>query len=127
MAAMVKLNCETDFVARTDQFTQLAREVAMHIAASNPTYVSREDVPASAVEHEKEIYRAQMAESGKPAQVVDKIVDGKLDKWYNEICLLEQPYIRNPDVTIQQMLTDAVAKLGENIKVGGFTRLAIGE
>jgi elongation factor Ts len=127
MAAMVKLNCETDFVARNEQFTALAREIAMHVAASSPLYVAREDVPAEAAAHEKEIYRAQMADSGKPAQVVDRIVEGKLDKWYAEVCLLEQPFVRNPDVTIQQMLTEAIAKLGENIKVGGFSRLAIGE
>ncbi len=127
MAAMVRLNCETDFVARNETFQALAREIAMQVAASRPEYVGREDVPADAVAKEMEIYSAQMVDSGKPAAVIEKIVAGKLDKWYSEICLLEQANIRNPDVTIQQMLTEAIAKLGENIKVGGFSRLAIGE
>ncbi len=127
MAAMVRLNCETDFVARNETFQQLAREIAMQVAASRPLYVAREDVPAADVAKEKEIYAAQMAESGKPAAVIERIVEGKLDKWYGEVCLLEQPNIRNADVTIQQMLTEAIAKLGENIKIGGFSRLAIGE
>ncbi len=126
LASMVKLNCETDFVARTDKFQQLAREVAMHIAAANPLYVERAQVPADAIEREKEIYRAQMANSGKPAAVVEKILEGKLDKWYSEVCLLEQPFIKNPDVTIQSMLTEAIASLGENIKISGFSRLEIG-
>lgn len=127
MAAMVRLNCETDFVARNENFQSLAREVAMQVAAARPLYVARADVPAELIAKEKEIYTAQMAESGKPAAVVERIVEGKLDKWYSEICLLEQPNIRNADVTIQQMLTEAIAKLGENIKIGGFSRLAIGE
>jgi len=127
MAAMVRLNCETDFVARNETFQTLAREIAMQVAASRPEYVAREDVPADAVAREIEVYSAQMADSGKPAAVVDRIVEGKLDKWYSEICLLEQANVRNPDVTIQQMLTEAIAKLGENIKVGGFSRQAIGE
>lgn len=126
LASMVKLNCETDFVARTDQFQQLARDLAMHIAASRPLYVDRTQAPAEDVAKEKEIYAEQMANSGKPAHVVEKIVEGKLDKWYSEVCLLEQPFVKNPDVTIQSMLTDAVAALGENIKVGGFSRLEIG-
>ncbi len=123
---MVKLNCETDFVARTDQFQQLARELAMHVTAARPLYVERAQVPEAAIEKEKEIYRAQMADSNKPAHVIEKILDGKLDKWYSEVCLLEQPFIKNPDVTIQAMLTNAIATLGENIKVGGFSRLEIG-
>jgi elongation factor Ts len=127
MAALVRLNCETDFVARNETFQQLAREIAMQVAASRPLYVSREDVPAEEIAKEKEVYVAQMSESGKPAAVIERIVEGKLDKWFSEICLLEQTNIRNADVTIQQMLTDAIAKLGENIKIGGFSRLAIGE
>lgn len=126
IASMVKLNCETDFVARTEQFLQLARDIAMHITASRPIFVERGQVSADAIEKEKEIYREQMANSGKPAHVVEKIVEGKLDKWFSEVCLLEQPYIKNPDVTIQAMLTDAIAALGENIKIGGFSRLEIG-
>ena len=126
VASMVKLNCETDFVARTEQFLQLARDIAMHITASRPLYVERAQVASDAVDKEKEIYREQMANSGKPAHVVEKIIEGKLDKWYSEVCLLEQPFIKNPDVTIQAMLTDAIASLGENIKIGGFSRLEIG-
>ena len=105
---------------------QLARDIAMHITASRPLYVERGQVASDAVDKEKEIYREQMANSGKPAHVVEKIIEGKLDKWYSEVCLLEQPFIKNPDVTIQAMLTDAIASLGENIKIGGFSRLEIG-
>lgn len=127
VAAMVKLQCETDFVARNGDFQQLARDLALHIVASRPLYVARENVPASEIEHERTIYREQMADSGKPAAVVDKIVDGKLDKWYSEVCLLEQPFVKDPNVTIQSLLTAAVAKLGENIRISGFSRLEIGE
>jgi elongation factor Ts len=127
IAGMVQLNCETDFVARTDRFQQLARDLAMHVVASRPLYVTREEVPADMVEREKGIYREQMISSGKPEQVIDKIVDGKLDKWLSEICLLEQPFVKDPDVTIQSLLTDSVAALGENIRVSRFERLAIGE
>jgi elongation factor Ts len=127
MASLVELNCETDFVARTDRFQQLARDLAMHIVAARPLYVSREDVPAEKIESEKVIYREQSANSGKPPQVIDKIVEGKLDKWLSEICLLEQPFVKNPDVTIQDLLVESVAALGENIKVGRFERMAVGE
>lgn len=127
VAAMVELNCETDFVARTDRFQQLARDIAMHIVAARPTYVTRDQVPADVVEREKSIFREQMIASGKPEQVIDKIVEGKLDKWLSEICLLDQPFIKNPDVTIQSLLTDSVAALGENIRVNRFEHLAIGE
>jgi elongation factor Ts len=124
---LVELNCETDFVARTDRFQQLARDLAMHVVAARPLYVTREQVPADLIEREKAIYREQMATSGKPAQVIDKIVEGKLDKWLSEICLLEQPFVKNPDVTIQSLLVESVAALGENIRVHRFERLAVGE
>lgn len=127
MASLVELNCETDFVARTDRFQQLARDLAMHVVASRPLYVSREDVPADTIEAEKVIYREQSANTGKPPQVIDKIVEGKLDKWLSEICLLEQPFVKNPDVTIQDLLVESVAALGENIRVGRFERMAVGE
>jgi elongation factor Ts len=127
MAAMVQLNCETDFVARTDRFQQLARDIAMQIVASRPLYVTREEVPADLIEREKAIYREQMLNSGKPEQVIDKIVEGKLDKWLGEICLLDQAFVKDPDVTIGSLLTDSVAALGENIRVSRFERLAIGE
>jgi len=127
MAGMVQLNCETDFVARTDRFQQLARDIAMHIVASRPLYVTREEVPADLIEREKSIYREQMISSGKPEQVIDKIVEGKLDKWLSEVCLLDQAFVKDPDVTIGSLLTDSVAALGENIRVSRFERLAIGE
>ncbi len=127
MASLVEVNCETDFVARTEQFQALARDLAMHVVAANPTYLRREDVPADIVAREKDIYKEQMANSGKPATVLEKISEGKLDKWYSEVCLLEQAFIKNPDTTIQALLTDAIAKLGENIKINRFARIAIGE
>lgn len=127
VAGMVALNCETDFVARTERFQQLARDIAMHVVASRPLYITREEVPADMIEREKAIYREQMVNSGKPEQVIDKIVEGKLDKWLSEICLLDQSFVKNPDVTIQSLLTDSVAALGENIRVSRFERLAIGE
>ncbi|MDQ3250571.1 MAG: translation elongation factor Ts [Chloroflexota bacterium] len=126
VAGMVALHCETDFVARTEQFQQLARDLAIHIVAARPQFLSRENVPPALIEREKEIYREQMVASGKPAQVIDKIVEGKLDKWYSEVCLLEQPFVKDGDTKIQDMLTTAVAKLGENIKVGRFERLEVG-
>jgi elongation factor Ts len=127
VAGMVALSCETDFVARTERFQQLARDLAMHVVASRPLFVTREEVPAEMVEGEKTIYREQVVNSGKPEQVIDKIVEGKLDKWLSEICLLDQPFVKDPDVTIQALLTDSVAALGENIRVSRFERLAIGE
>jgi len=126
MASMVSLACETDFVARTEQFQQLAYDLAMHVVASRPEYVSREDVPADIVEREKAIFAEQMANSGKPEHIIDQIVEGKLDKWYSEVCLLEQPYVKNPDVTIESLLKESIAALGENIKVNTFSRLEIG-
>jgi elongation factor Ts len=127
MAALVKLNCETDFVARNEAFTALAREIAMHVVASRPSFVSREEIPADVLEAKKEEFRAEAAATGKPAEVVEKIIEGKLDKWYVDVCLVDQPFVRNPDVTVGSLLTDAVAKLGENIKVGSFSRQEIGE
>lgn len=126
VATLVEVNCETDFVARTDQFQQLARDLAMHITAARPQWVNREDVPAEAVDKEKEIYREQVAGSNKPPQVIEKIVEGKLDKWYSEVCLMEQPFVKDPDVTIKDLLTTSVASLGENIRVRRFARLEVG-
>jgi elongation factor Ts len=126
MASLVELNCETDFVARTEQFQQLAKDLAMHVVAARPQFLSRENVPQDTVDREKAIYREQMATSGKPAAVIDKIVEGKLDKWYSEVCFLEQPFIKDPDTKIQDLLTSAIAALGENIRVGRFERLEIG-
>lgn len=127
LASLVELNCETDFVARTEQFQDLARDLAMHVVAARPSYLRREEIPADVVAREKEIYREQMANSGKPAHVLDKIIEGKLDKWYSEVCLLEQGFVKDPDTNIQQLLTQAIAKLGENVKVSRFARIAIGE
>ena len=125
-AALVELNCETDFVARTDQFQQLARDLAMHVVAARPQWLNREEVPGDAVEKEKAIYHEQMVNSGNPAQVVDRIVEGKLDKWFSDVCLLEQPFIKDPDRSVQDLITEAVAALGENIRVTRFARLEIG-
>jgi len=127
VASMVELNCESDFVARTDQFQQLAKDLAMQVVASRPAFVSREDVPADMIEQEKNIYREQMADSGKPAQIVDKIVEGKLDKWYGEVCLLEQPFIKDTERSIQDLIVASIAALGENIRIGRFTRIEVGE
>ena len=126
VASVIEVNCETDFVARTDEFQQLARDLAMHVTAARPLWVAREDVPAPVVAKEREVYGEQMANSGKPAQVVDKIVEGKLDKWYSEVCLLEQPFIKDPDVIIKDLLTTTIAALGENMKVRRFARLEVG-
>ncbi len=127
MASLVKLSCETDFVARNEAFTQLARELAMHVVASRPVYVSRDDIPADVLHARKEEFRADALATGKNAELIDKIVEGKLGKWYVDVCLVDQPFVRNPDVTVQSLLSDAIAKLGENIKVGGFSRQEIGE
>ena len=127
VGVLVEVNCETDFVARTDDFQALAKEIAMHVAAADPRFVGREQVPGAELEKEKDIYRGQFAGSGKPAAVIDKIVEGKLGSFYSQICLLEQPSVRDPDVTIQQMLQAATAKTGENITVSRFVRFKLGE
>lgn len=126
VASLVEVNCETDFVARTEEFQQLARDLAMHVTASRPQYISREDVPADVIAKEREVYREQMANSGKPADVIERIVDGKLEKWYEEVCLLEQPFIKDPQITIKDLLTSRIASLGENIKVRRFCRFEVG-
>ena len=127
IGVLVEVNCETDFVARTEAFQSLVKEVAMHIAAADPKWVRREDVPQPAIEKEKSIYRAQMEGSGKPAQVLDKIVDGKLNSFYSQFVLLEQPSIRDPNVTVGQLVAETTAKTGENITIGRFTRFRVGE
>jgi elongation factor Ts len=127
IGVLVEVNCETDFVARTEAFQNLVKEIAMHIAAADPKWVRREDVPADAIEKEKSIYRAQMDGSGKPAHVLDKIIDGKLNSFYSQFVLLEQPSIRDPNVTIAQMVVEATAKTGENISIGRFTRYRVGD
>jgi elongation factor Ts len=127
IGVLVEINCESDFVARTDDFQNLAREIAMHIAAASPLYVRREDVPGDVVDREREIYRAQMEGQNKPQQVIDKIVEGKLNSFYEQVCLLDQPSIRDPKVTIGQLVAQAIATLGENIAVPRFVRFKLGE
>ena len=127
IGVLVEVNCESDFVARTDDFQNLAKDVAMHIAAADPKWVRREDVPAEAVEKEKGIYRAQMESSGKPANVIDKIIEGKLGSFYSQFVLLDQPFVRDDKVTISQLVAQASAKTGENIQVSRFARMRVGE
>jgi elongation factor Ts len=127
IGVLVEVNCESDFVARTEAFQALVKEVAMHIAAADPKWARLEEVPPEAIEKEKSIYRAQMEGSGKPAHVLDKIVDGKLNSFYAQFVLLEQPSIRDPNVTVGQMVAETSAKTGENITIGRFTRYRVGE
>jgi elongation factor Ts len=127
IGVLLEVNCESDFVARTEDFNNLVREIAMHIAAADPKWVRREDVPAEAIEKEKAIYRAQMENTGKPANVLDKIIEGKLGSFYSQFVLLDQPSIRDSAVTIQQMVAQASAKTGENITVSRFARFRVGE
>ncbi|HET9372587.1 MAG TPA: translation elongation factor Ts [Vicinamibacterales bacterium] len=127
IGVLVELNCESDFVARTDDFQNLLKEIALQVAAANPQYVRREDVPADILERERSIYRAQMENSGKPAQVIEKIIEGKLGSFYEQTVLIDQPSIRDPKVTVNQMLQAAIAKLGENIGIARFVRFKVGE
>ena len=127
IGVLVEVGCETDFVARNDEFQKLVRDIAMHIAAAAPVAVRREDFPADLIERERAVYREQMKESGKPEQIWDKIVDGKLEKFYAEGALLEQPFVKNPDVTVGQLITDVSAKTGEKMEVRRFARFALGE
>ncbi len=126
VAGMIEVNCETDFVARTEQFQELARDLAMQVVAARPEYVSREEIPADVLEKERAIYRSQLAESGKPEHIWDRIIDGKMEKWFSTVCLLEQPFIKDPDITIQQLLVQNIASLGENVQVRRFCRLEVG-
>ena len=125
LGVLVEVDCETDFVARNDSFREFVKDVTQHIAAASPSYVRREDVPANVIESEKEIYRAQVKD--KPPQAMDKIVAGKLEKFYSTVCLLEQPYVKNPEITIKDHVTAKVAQLGENIVVRRFIRWQLGE
>jgi elongation factor Ts len=126
VGVLVEIACETDFVARTDDFKELVHNVAMHIAAANPVAVSREEVDPALLEKEKEIYAAQMREQGKPEAMIEKIVAGKVDKFYADVCLLEQKYVKNPDLTIEDYLKSVIGKLGENMQIKRFARFAIG-
>jgi len=127
LGVLVEVNCETDFVARTDEFKKLAKDIALQIAGMNPLYVSKEDVPPEVIEREKEIYRTQLKNEGKPEAVIEKIIDGKINKFYEEVCLLEQPFVRNPEIKVKDLITEEIAKLGENIVVRRFSRFVVGE
>ena len=127
IGVLVELNCESDFVARTDDFQNLLKEIALQVAAANPTYVRRDDIPAEILDRERSIYRAQMENSGKPPQVLEKIIEGKLGSFYEQVCLVDQPSIRDPKTTVSQLLQATIAKLGENIGVARFVRFKVGE
>lgn len=127
LGVLVEINCETDFVARTDDFGALVKDVAMQIAASSPTWIARDEVPADVVESEKSVFMAQAKESGKPEGVWAKIANGRLEKFFAETCLLEQPFVKDPDTTVDALLKEKIAKLGENITVRRFTRFKMGE
>ncbi len=127
IGVLVEVNCESDFVARTDDFKELVHDIAMHIAASDPKFIRKEDVSPEAFEREKDIYRAQAAATGKPPQVVEKIVEGKMGKFYEEVCLYEQPFIKEQTLSISQLITTKIGKLGENIAVRRFARFKVGD
>ena len=126
LGVMVEVGCETDFVAKTDDFQAFAKDIAMHVAAVSPVAVTREEVPAEMVEREKEIYINQAKDSGKPDNIIEKIVSGKIEKYLSEICLMDQKFVKNPDLTIQDLLNELIAKMGENISVKRFARFQIG-
>jgi elongation factor Ts len=127
LGVLVEINCETDFVARNEDFKEFSKNIAMHIAASNPLGIRPEDVPQDIIDKERDIYRAQAAEMGKPENVVEKIVEGKIQKFFKDNCLLNQAYVRDPDITISDLLNELIAKIGENITIKRFVRYQIGE
>lgn len=127
IGVMLELNCETDFVAKTDDFKALAHDIAMHIAAAKPRYVRRDEVPAEEIAHEQEIMRAQALEEGKPEKMLDRILEGRTNKFFAEICVLEQAFVKDPDVTIEQLITERVSKIGEKIDLRRFARFEMGE
>ena len=127
VGVLVEINCESDFVARTDDFKTLVKEIAMHIAASSPTYVRVEDIPVEVIEREKDIIRSQLEGSNKPAQVIDKILDGKINSYYGQVVLLKQPSIRDPKTTVADLVAATIAKVGENISIARFVRFKVGE
>ena len=125
IGAMLELACETDFVARNEEFQNLAKDIAMQIAATNPLYLRPEDVPEEVLNKEKEIYRAQLLTESKPENMIDKILEGKLEKWYEEVCLLKQPFIKDEDITIESLITEKIAKIGEKIEIDHFVRFEV--
>jgi len=127
LGVLVEVNCETDFVAKNDDFKEFAKNIAMHIAATNPVGIRPEDIPEETLNREKEIYRGQVLEMGKPEKIADKIVEGKIQKYFKESCLMNQAYVRDPDITIEDLLNEMIAKIGENISINRFTRFRIGE
>lgn len=127
IGVLVEVNCETDFVTRGDEFRQFAKDIAMQIAAAKPQYVNKEDVPADVIEHEKQILRAQALNEGKPEKIVDKMVEGRVEKFYKEVCLLEQPFIKDPDIFIKDLVFQKIAKIGEKIVIRRFARYELGE
>lgn len=127
IGVLVEINCETDFVARTDDFKEFASDVAMHIAASNPSCVNIEDIDKNELEKETELIKKEVAKSGKPAEFADKIIEGKLQKWYQEVCLYNQPFVKDPDKTIEELTKEIIGKLGENIVIKRFSRMELGE
>ena len=127
IGVLVEVNCETDFVAKTDAFKSLVKDIAMHIAAANPSYLRREEVPAAELEHEKMVLSEQARNEGKPEKIIEKMVTGRIEKYYKEVCLLEQPFVKDPDKTINDLITESIAKIGENIAIRRFTRYQLGE
>jgi elongation factor Ts len=127
LGVLVEVNCETDFVAKNDDFKEFAKNIAMHIAATNPVGIRPEDIPEEILDREKEIYRGQVLEMGKPEKIADKIVEGKMQKYFKENCLMNQAYVRDPDMTVEDLLNEMIAKIGENISINRFTRFRIGE
>jgi elongation factor Ts len=127
LGVLIEINCESDFVSRNEEFQGLVKNVAMHIAAANPTYVSADQIPAETLDEEKEIIRTQLKDSDKPPEIIEKIVEGKLGKFYSEVCLLNQPYIKDDKMTVEQLLATYIAKFGENIQVKRFARFALGD
>ncbi len=127
LGVLVEVNCETDFVARTDEFQQLVHDVAMHVAATDPQFIRKEDITKEALENEKQVQRARALEEGKPEHVIEKIIEGRMDKFYEEICLLEQPFVKDSAMTIGELITSKIAQLGENITLSRMARFKVGE
>ena len=127
IGVLVEVNCETDFVAKTDAFKELVKDIAMHIAATNPSYLKREEVPTAELEHEQAVLAEQARNEGKPEKIIEKMVAGRIEKYYKEVCLMEQPFVKDPDKTISDLSTESIAKIGENVTIGRFTRYQLGE
>ena len=127
IGVLVEVNCETDFVAKTDAFKELVKDIAMHIAATNPSYLKREEVPTAELQHEQAVLAEQARNEGKPEKIIEKMVAGRIEKYYKEVCLMEQPFVKDPDKTISDLITESIAKIGENISIRRFTRYQLGE